>query len=113
MCITAKCDRGCRLRVTFDRGSGLCRPATLPLRPESRRQVLIRNWSRWAIALNRRAIVRQAACLKSTLTSAKDLKRAAGWANRRHDGRMSSGGDVPCVDVLRAALTVHLTATGI
>ena len=33
--------------------------------------------------------------------------------NRRHDGRMSSGGDVPCVDVLRAALTVHLTATGI
>ena len=41
------------------------------------------------------------------------LQRAAGWANRRHDGRMSSGGDVPCVDVLRAALTVHLTATGI
>jgi hypothetical protein len=33
--------------------------------------------------------------------------------NRRHDGRMSSGRDVPCVDVPRAALTVHLTATGI
>jgi hypothetical protein len=34
-------------------------------------------------------------------------------ANRRHDDRMSSGDNVPCVDVLRAALTVHLTATGI
>jgi hypothetical protein len=39
--------------------------------------------------------------------------RVAKIARRYHDGRVSSGGDVPCVDVLRAALTAHLTATGI